>query len=234
MTDGGRRHRLDQAGRERAAARHQSRGGILRRGAGHQRQDQSQRHGDARPQHHLHQRGAHARRRRLVGRHDRRAAGRVPGLARPAVDAGDRPRNRRQGRASQRALHRARGAVPLDRSRVGRSRGRAHQRVHLRRTPLDHHAAGLPGLQLERRRLRRRHHGLGDHGRGHRRGRRRAPRSHGHAAFLRLPHGRLLPSLAQDAAHSELDAAHLPRQLVPQETTTANSCGRASARTCAC
>ncbi len=30
------------------------------------------------------------------------------------------------------------------------------------------------------------------------------PRSHGHAAFLRLSHGRLFPALDQDAAH--LDA----------------------------
>ncbi len=85
-----RRHRLDQAGRERPAARHQSRGRILRRGARHQREDQSQRHGHAGAQHHLHQRRAHARRRRLVGRHDRRAAGRMPRLARQALDAGDR------------------------------------------------------------------------------------------------------------------------------------------------
>ena len=44
VTDGRRRHCLDQAGRIRTVARHQSRGGILRRGAGDERQDQSQRH----------------------------------------------------------------------------------------------------------------------------------------------------------------------------------------------
>jgi phosphoenolpyruvate carboxykinase (GTP) len=42
------------------------------------------------------------------------------------------------------------------------SRRRADQRHHLRRTPRHHHAAGLPGVQLERRRLHRRDHGLGD------------------------------------------------------------------------
>ena len=43
-----------------------------------------------------------------------------------------------------------------------------------------------------------------------------APRPHGHAPLLRLPHGRLLPSLDQDAAPSQRNAPHLPRQLVPQ------------------
>ena len=42
-------------------------------------------------QHDLHQRRADARGRRVVGRHDQHAAGRVPGLAGPALDAGDRP-----------------------------------------------------------------------------------------------------------------------------------------------
>ena len=53
-------------------ARDQSRSGILRRRAGHVGEDQSQRHGHARAQYDLHQCRAHARRRRLVGRHDRR------------------------------------------------------------------------------------------------------------------------------------------------------------------
>ena len=42
------------------------------------------------------------------------------------------------------------------------------------------------------RRVRRFHHGLRDHRRRHRRRGRGPPRSHGHAALLRLPHGRLL------------------------------------------
>ena len=40
-----RRHRLDQARQGRPAVRHQPRGGLLRRGAGHQRQDQPELHG---------------------------------------------------------------------------------------------------------------------------------------------------------------------------------------------
>jgi phosphoenolpyruvate carboxykinase (GTP) len=113
----------------------------------------------------------------------------------PEIAKGDR----RQGRASQRPLHAPASQCPTI-DPAGRSERRAHQRHHLRRPPRHHHAAGLPGLQLERRRLHRRHHGLGDHGRRRRRGRQGAPRSHGHAALLRLSHGRLFPALDQDAA----------------------------------
>ena len=80
---------------------------------------------------------------------------RMPGLAGQCVDAGDRQGNRREGGASECALHRARVAVSVHRSGLGRSRRRAHQRVHLRRPARRHHAAGLPGVQLERGGLRR-------------------------------------------------------------------------------
>ena len=66
------------------------------------------------------------------------------------------------------------------------------------------------------RRLHRRHDGLGDDRRRRGRDRQGAPRSDGDAAVLRLPHGRLLPPLDQDAAHAQRDAADLPRELVPQ------------------
>ena len=59
--DGRRRHRLDQAGRERSLARDQSRGRRVWRRAGDVEGDQSQRHGDRRPQHDLHERGPDAR-----------------------------------------------------------------------------------------------------------------------------------------------------------------------------
>ena len=49
--DRGRRHRLDQAGRQGPAAGDQSRGRLLRRRAGHVLEDQPQRHGDAVAQH---------------------------------------------------------------------------------------------------------------------------------------------------------------------------------------
>ena len=70
-----------------------------------------------------------------------------------------------QGRASERALHRARVAVPDDRSRLGEPGRRADQRDHLRRPPRDDDAAGLSGVQLDGRRLHRRDDGLGDDGR---------------------------------------------------------------------
>ncbi len=152
-------------------------------------------------QHDLHQRGADAGRRRVVGRHDGRAAGRVHGLAGQSLDAGDRKGNRRQGGASEFALHRARVAMPHHRSGVGRSQWRADQRAHFRRPARDDHAAGVSGVQLERGRLHRRHHGFGNHRRRRRRRRQSAARSDGDAAILRLSHGRLFPALDQDAAH---------------------------------
>ena len=103
----------------------------------------------------------------------------------------------------ERALHRARVAVPDHRSRLGDPGRRADQRDHLRRPPRHDDAAGLPGVQLDGRRLRRRDDGLGDdRGRGGH-GRQGAPRSDGDAAVLRLPHGRLLPALDQDAARAD-------------------------------
>ena len=41
-------------------------------------------------------------------------------------------------------------------------------------------------------------------------------RSHGHASVLRLPHGRLLPALAANAAVFICNPADLPCELVPQ------------------
>ena len=114
----------------------------------------------------------------------------------PEIGTGDR----REGGASQCALHRARVAVPDDRSGVGRSGRRADCGDGLRRAPRDHHAAGLPGIQLDLGRLRRRDDGVGDDGGRGGRGGQGAPRSHGDAAVLRLSHGRLFPALDQDAA----------------------------------
>ena len=80
----------------------------------------------------------------------------------------------------------------------------------------DHDAAGLSGVQLELGRLHRRDDGLGDDRRGRRQRRQSASRSDGDAAVLRLPHGRLLPPLDQDAAAAQRDAADFSRELVPQ------------------
>ena len=83
---------------------------------------------------------------------------------------------------------------------VGRSERRADQRDYFRRTARDDDAAGLPGVQLERRRVHRRDDGVGDDGGGGGHGRQGAARSDGDAAVLRLSHGRLFPALDQDAA----------------------------------
>ncbi len=105
---------------------------------------------------------------------------------------------------------------PDHRSGLGRSRGRADQRDRLRWAPGHYDAAGLSGVQLERRRVHRSDDGLGDDRGGGGNGRESAPRSHGDAAVLRVPHGRLLPALDQDAALAQRNAAHLSRELVPQ------------------
>ena len=81
---------------------------------------------------------------------------------------------------------------------LGRPRRRADLRLHLRRPPRHHRAAGLPGLQLELRRLHGRHPRLRNHRCRLRPAGRRPPRPVRHAALLRLPHGRLLQPLAED------------------------------------
>ena len=82
------------------------------------------------------------------------------GLAGEAVDAGDREEDRREGGASECALHGAGVAVPDDRSGVGRSGRRAIKRHYLRWTTRDDDAVGVSGVQLECGRVCRRDDGL--------------------------------------------------------------------------
>ena len=199
-------------GQERPALRDQPGKRLLRRGARYVVPVEPQRHGDDHAEHDLHERRLDRRRRRLVGGHDREAAGQAHRLDRTALDAGLRP----QGGAPQRPLHRALSQCPTLDPEWENPDGRADQRLHLRRPALDDRPAGLPGLQLEPRRLPRGDHGLGDHGRRHRQCRHRAPRPHGHAPVLRLPHGRLLQPLARHRPPAPQPAPPLPRQLVPQ------------------
>ena len=196
----------DEHGR---AARDQSRGRVLRRGAGDERVVQPQRDGELRQERDLHQRGADRRRRRLVGGDDGDAARASDRLDRRGLDARVRP----SCGAPELALHRAGLAVPVDRSRLGKPGRRADQRLRVRRPDAQEHAARLPGVQLEPRRVSRRHNGFrGDCG-GDRRDR-DAARPHGDAAVLRLQHGRLLHPLAGRGTARRQPAAHLPRQLV--------------------
>ena len=93
--DDRRRHLLDEVRLRRAPLRHQPRGRLLRRRAGHQLAHQPQRDVLGRGQHHLHQHRPHRRRRRVVGGHDRRSAGPLHRLAGRGVDAGERARRPR-------------------------------------------------------------------------------------------------------------------------------------------
>ena len=76
-------------------------------------------------------------------------------------------------RPSQRPLHRAGGAVPVDRPRVAGPNGRADLGDPLRRPPRHQRAAGDPGRRLAARRVPRLDHVVGED-RGRRRQRRRA------------------------------------------------------------
>ena len=110
-------------------------------------------------------------------------------------------------------------AVPGHCSRMGRSGGRSHRRLSVRRPPALHDSAGDAGFRLESRRV----HGIH---RGHRsdrcgsgpQGRVCAPRSVCHAAILRLSHGRLLRALDQDGRKDSgrITTQIFLRQLVPQ------------------
>ena len=139
--------------------------GILRRGAGNERAVEPQRDGELRTKYDLHQHGADRRRRHLVGGDDRDATRAPDRLDRQGLDA----RLRTPCGPSELALHGARFAVPLDRSRMGEPRRRADQRVPVRRPHAQEHAARLPGVQLGARRLSRGHHGLRGDGGGDRR-----------------------------------------------------------------
>ncbi len=141
---------------------------------------------------------------------------RVPGLAGRALDAVERKEDRADGGASERALHGSGIAVPDHRSEVGIAGRRADQRDHFWRAAVDDAAAGVPGIQLEQRRVYRRNHGLGDHGGAVGSGGQGAARPDGDAALLRLSHGGLYPPLDQDAARAGNHAARISRELVQE------------------
>ena len=143
----------------RPAVRHQPRGRLLRRRAGHGEKTNPNAIASLTSQHDLHQLRADRRRRRVVGGHDRRAAGAPDRLARQRLDARD---CRQARRAPERALHRPGRPGPVDRARVGGPGGRADRRDPLRRPPRDRRAARARGLRLGARRVPGRDHGLGD------------------------------------------------------------------------
>ena len=126
-----RRHLLDALRRGRPPVRDQPRGRLLRRRAGHVDEDQRQRDAHAVGQLHLHQRRADRRRRRVVGGHDRRAAGAPDRLEGPRLDAG----LRRALQPPEQPVHRAGRPVPDHRRQLGGPGRRGHRRDPLRRPP---------------------------------------------------------------------------------------------------
>ena len=157
------------------------------------------------------------------------AAGPPDRLDRQGLDARLRPPRR----PSELPLHRAGRSVPIDRSGVGESRRRADQRLYLRRPHAQEHAARLPGLQLGARRLPCRHDGLRGDGGGDRRHRDPA-RPDGDAAVLRLQHGATTSTTGWTSAARSPTRRAFSASTGSAATTTASSCGPASARTCAC
>src|SRR6266849_7057581 len=207
---------MDSPRRKWRTPRHESRGWLFRRGSRNVGENESQRHGHSFEKHHLPQHCAHSPRRCLVGRYDRRAARRADRLAGQPLDSRNRQADRRESRSPERALYRPRFAMSHYRPLLGISHRRSATRFHFWRTPRHYHAARLSSVQLELWRLHRRHHGLGNDRRRSRHRRQSSPRSHGHAALLRLSHWRLFPPLDPDAALAYRHPAHLPRELVPQ------------------
>ena len=211
--DGRRRHLLDEVRRRRPALRDQPGGRVLRRRARDRIRHQPQRHGHLVRQLRVHQHRPDAGRRRVVGGHDRRAAGTRHRLARQPVDPGDRD----PGRPSQRPVHRPRFAVSVDRPGVGGPSRRADLGDPVRRPPPLHRPARDAGVRLGARRVPRIDHGVGDDGRAAGRRRQTALRPDGDAAVLWLQHGRLLRPLVVDRQDQRAGQAARPvlRQLVP-------------------
>ena len=151
-------------------------------------------------------------------------------LARPAVRSGATVRPRIRTRASRSQARQnpayskladAPGGVPISAIVFGGRRRSLAPLVYQARSWLH---GVLVGAGI----------GFGDDRRGNRRGRRRAPRSDGDEAVRRLQLRRLLGALDRRRRQAQIAARDLSRQLVPPGRGGQVSCGRDSARICAC
>ena len=191
-------------------------------------QDQPQRHGEHHQGHALHQRGPHRERRRLVGgaRRPGRPTPASTGRATPGRRAAPRRRPTRTA-ASPRpwpttrpspASPTTRGACP---SAPSSSAAAAPPPSRSCSSPSTGPTASTWAPPWARRPPR-----------PPRRGRRGPPRPHGHAALPGLRRRELPAALARHAGPHPQPAQDLHGELVPQETRTASSSGRATATTC--
>src|SRR6266478_3860765 len=120
------------------------------------------------------------------------------------------------GSASERAVHRAGGAVTEYLAEVGGAGRRADLGVYFWRPESACGTTGLRIVRLAARRVCWGDDGVGNDGGGDGRRGNYAARPDGDAAFLRIQHGGLFPPLAGDGEENPEAAENFPCELVPE------------------
>ena len=211
--DGGRRYLLDDARRGWLPARDQSRGGFFWRRAWHQSENQRKRYGGAAQQHDFHQYRDDGVAGAVVARPGRSGARGPGGLA--GLHGGGAAQS---SRTSQFAVHGAGPPGAIDFTALGRSGRRADLGVYFWGPAGAGGAAGVRIIQLAARRVCGGDDGVGNHGGRDGSGGRHAARSHGDAAVLRIPHGRLFRALAGDGPQGGASTEDFSCELVPYKS----------------